>query len=462
MKQNIATMKNLILIIAFSHLLLITFAQTGNYRLKTEEGYKKHDNSFAKIDSIYFNYPNPYVGDIRGNDFSEMHSFYRDSANQSFLENASKAVFAYDGNMKDTTRTYYYWNGTVWQLESKWVNQYNANGGLTNSSRFISDQGGLLENYRIVQTYNASGFTIERTEQELIAGNFVNKSQRIYGRDAAGNLTEFITKNWNNNAWQNVTRVVNTFQPSSTLVDTAARFDWTNNTWRPLSRDIYTYNSNGLITLQYQETYNTNTQIFGNYRRNESSYNTSGKIALYSEYFWISGNWKLLTEVTFITYTGDFYGRATRKEFDSNTNQMENRLRWDNTFNQDGWRIKNRQFEWLNNAWEETRFIDYTFEEILLSGVSKLAETNTLKAYPNPFQSNTILEFETPVSGIATIKIFSTTGQLVNETKLNTSQGTNNWLWNGDDSNGMALPQGMYVVQLQTANQINTFKLIKN
>jgi hypothetical protein len=455
---------NSLLLIFLLQIVLLQYSKaqnrSANFRLKSEEYSYKQGNEFVKTDSIYYNYPNPFLGDANGNDFSEYYGYYRDSANQVF--DGYKTVFQYNANMKDTTRTYYYWNGTAWQLESKWVNQYNANGGLTNSSRYVANQGGLLENYRIFQTYNASGYAIERTERELITGNFVNKAQRVYGRDAAGNLTEFITKNWSNNTWENATRVVNTFQPSSTLVDTATRYDWTNNTWRPLSRDIYTYNSNGLITLQYQETYNTNTQIFGNYRRNESSYNASGKIALYSEYFWINGNWKLLTEVTFITYTGDFYGRATRKEFDSNTNQMENRFRWDNTFNQNGWLVKNRQFEWLNSAWEETAFTDYTFEEILISGVSKLAEANTLKAYPNPFHSNTILEFETPVSGITTIKIFSATGQLINEAKLNTSQGYNSWLWNGDDANGMALPQGMYVIQLHTANQINTLKLIKN
>lgn len=440
--------------------LIITQLNANNIRLKEEQGYTKQGNVFIKVDSLYYNYPNPSVGDEWGNDFSEMYTFRRDSANQLFSDNGYKSVFEYDANMKELSRTYYYLDNSNWVLDLKWEITYNGQGQAVKFSRYILVSNVLQENYRITRTFNTNGYLIEQLEQQVSNGVATNVYNKIYTRDANGNLTDYIYQTWNNNTWVNNSRTISTFITGTALADTVVRYDWVSNAWRPLSRDVNTYNTNGLNTLQNIEAYNTNTQLWDNYRKIEKSYNASGKISSWDDYSWI-GSWKLLVELSYTTYTGDYYGRCIRKEYDTNTGQTENRFRYDNVFNQDGWRIKNKQYEWLNNTWQEVSYTDYTFEEVVLSGISNLNEEKFIKAYPNPFTQNTFIEFETIRPGETTIEIYNTTGQKIQQYQVNTIQGANNLLWQGDDMNGYTVPAGVYLVRIQNGNSLQFTRLIK-
>jgi len=436
-------------------------AQTATPRLKKEEGYTRQGSIFVKTDSTYFEYPNLYVGDVWGNDFSEMHSFGRDSAQQSFEDNSYKSVFEYDANMRELSRTYYYYLNNAWNFDYKWQNTYNSQGQVTQYSRMGMVSGNLIEDYRITHTYNSNGHLVQRLEQKVSNGTATNDYNKLYTRDASGNMTDYVYQKWTNNAWLNDRRTVSTFKPTTNLADTVVRFDWVNNSWRSLSRDISEYNNAGLLTEVIKQSFNTNTQSFGNYLRETKAYNANNKLILYSFYTWISGNWRQDREISYQTYTGDFYGRATAKLQNYNTMQLENEYRYDNVFNQDGWRIKERTSKWINNNWVEEQYRDYTFETKQTTDINELKASITIGAYPNPFITNTIIEFDLSANQEGQISIYSINGQLVFNAIQMFSSGKNILLWNAEKENGEVLPAGLYLVQIKSQAGTSNFKLIK-
>jgi flagellar hook assembly protein FlgD len=80
---------------------------------------------------------------------------------------------------------------------------------------------------------------------------------------------------------------------------------------------------------------------------------------------------------------------------------------------------------------------------------------------PNPFRTNTLLEYNVPVSGKVTLKVYNSLGQevakLVDEYK---SAGTYTFNWNGIDRQDLALPKGVYFAKLQVGTTNATRKII--
>ena len=69
-----------------------------------------------------------------------------------------------------------------------------------------------------------------------------------------------------------------------------------------------------------------------------------------------------------------------------------------------------------------------------------------LKSYPNPFKSNTTIEYRLPEPGFVSLKVFDITGNLI-ETLFSGNQpgGLNKIEWNPDGLN-----DGQYFIQIIT------------
>jgi len=83
-----------------------------------------------------------------------------------------------------------------------------------------------------------------------------------------------------------------------------------------------------------------------------------------------------------------------------------------------------------------------------------------LRAYPNPFNSQTVIEFVLTKQEMVNVSIFNSNGKLV--TKLcngKKSPGTHSLKWNGKSSNGESVSSGVYLIRLKTANRLAHIKL---
>ncbi len=95
-------------------------------------------------------------------------------------------------------------------------------------------------------------------------------------------------------------------------------------------------------------------------------------------------------------------------------------------------------------------------------GIQNQAVDNVfgLKSYPNPFSTQTSIEFELTAKGHVSIEVYNIAGarmaSLVNQVKTSGKHIVN---WNGTSGNG-SLPNGIYFLKMRVGNQFSTTKIL--
>jgi hypothetical protein len=86
-----------------------------------------------------------------------------------------------------------------------------------------------------------------------------------------------------------------------------------------------------------------------------------------------------------------------------------------------------------------------------------------VSSYPNPFKNTVNFEFYLQKKSNVSLSVFDLSGQelfiLNNE---NLGVGKQQMVWNGTNSSGIAVPDGIYFVKLKINEEIVTWKIIKN
>ncbi|RMH71379.1 MAG: T9SS C-terminal target domain-containing protein [Gemmatimonadetes bacterium] len=82
-------------------------------------------------------------------------------------------------------------------------------------------------------------------------------------------------------------------------------------------------------------------------------------------------------------------------------------------------------------------------------------------AYPNPFNPKTTIRFDLPHEANVNLSIYTIDGRLVTTLiQESTPAGYHTVEWNGNDAQGMAVPSGVYVSQLQTEQTIQMKSMV--
>lgn len=81
--------------------------------------------------------------------------------------------------------------------------------------------------------------------------------------------------------------------------------------------------------------------------------------------------------------------------------------------------------------------------------------------YPNPFNPTTIINYELPLAGHVTLKVYNTLGQEI-RTLVNSAQpiGSHQSIWDGRDNRGKVVPSGLYFYRLQAGAVMETRKML--
>jgi hypothetical protein len=106
---------------------------------------------------------------------------------------------------------------------------------------------------------------------------------------------------------------------------------------------------------------------------------------------------------------------------------------------------------------------ELNFVMVSTAAEDDLAVTATaLKAnFPNPFRSETTLNFDVKEPGAVRIGIYNAKGQLI-RTLLNATEasGHHSLVWNGKDEHGNAVGSGIYTYRLQAGKYIQTRRMM--
>lgn len=98
-------------------------------------------------------------------------------------------------------------------------------------------------------------------------------------------------------------------------------------------------------------------------------------------------------------------------------------------------------------------------EDIAFNGNYKALSVLGIQSYPNPFTSSIHFTPTFTVSGLETMRmnIYNPAGQLINTVPFN---GVD-FLWDGRNSAGLAIPSGQYIVSIETGNKTLSKKILK-
>lgn len=82
-------------------------------------------------------------------------------------------------------------------------------------------------------------------------------------------------------------------------------------------------------------------------------------------------------------------------------------------------------------------------------------------SYPNPFREETVIRFETEKEGRVSIEVYNISGQLINRLLVGeVGAGIHEVRWDGSNSAGNRVAEGMYFYRLQAGNELVSGKLM--
>jgi hypothetical protein len=121
----------------------------------------------------------------------------------------------------------------------------------------------------------------------------------------------------------------------------------------------------------------------------------------------------------------------------------------DGLLNKDDLMIKMLEFFNIQGIWTDVREND-------------LSSNVTVESYPNPFREETVIRFENRKECRITLEVYNVNGQLVNRLfDAEAGAGSHEIGWNGNNSSGSRVAEGIYFYRLQAGSEMVTGKLVR-
>jgi len=94
-------------------------------------------------------------------------------------------------------------------------------------------------------------------------------------------------------------------------------------------------------------------------------------------------------------------------------------------------------------------------------GITQKVNSPCLTVFPNPFLDYVKIQVKSQNHGMVKMKIYNQVGQVIFTDKTKFSEdGSFDYIWNGHDSSGKRLPDGIYYLQVSIDEYVIMRKLI--
>lgn len=452
-------MKQLLMIIATICFVNGLTAQTAK-RLVLMNGYPSNNNV---IDTARLYYTEHSYANSTSLDPNEKTGYFR--ANTSLPFNPTvKSLYTYRTDGRIAEEIQLSWNNGQWQNYRKYTHNYEQpSEKYIGYGTFSWYAGNWYEVSRIIYGYNNDGIQAYVTEMDTVNAVLTYTTGYDTMYDANGRKTEYRIRKYINNNWWTKEFYEYKYTGNSTRADSVIYWfanDPTVNSPLPNRVYYYTYNIAGQV-IQVGERMISSSII-----HNIKTYTYEpvfGLLAKEENAYW-DGNTSSHVTNRINSWTYDAQKRVTVETMQIlSNNSMIKERESEYTYAPDSTvvSIKYGQLNYNTLVYTISGKTDYLFETVNLTSLNELQNTVSAKAYPNPFTTNTIIEFETIENGDLQLNITDLNGRIVYQKSIFTISGNNGFLWNAKDNQGNALPSGMYIINIK-GNSINqSFKLIK-
>ena len=97
-----------------------------------------------------------------------------------------------------------------------------------------------------------------------------------------------------------------------------------------------------------------------------------------------------------------------------------------------------------------------------IAGPATGSQVQLFAGVPNPFSASTRIAFLLPTAGVADVDVFDATGRLIRTLSRSlVPAGRHELTWDGADSGGHAVRQGLYYVRLQIGSTVRSVAIVR-
>lgn len=343
------------------------------------------------------------------------------------------------------------WENNQWQDVTRITNTYDTNDYLTTSLEEEWDKPSTIwkNGYLINFTNNVSGKVLEYLMKvwDVPSTDWKNslKGNSTYTNNE---LETLIISQWLSDAWINSLKTIFTYDNDGNLINELNQI-WKTETqsWENSTRTTYDYLSGGLIEQTIDQMWDADLNEWVNYMRNNHTYADS-KLESVVQQMWTGADWMNFVKNS---YTYDANGRElTQLEAGWNfiSAQWEPKDLTTNTYDNVGNPIEKLHQIWMNLTWVNSQRTVLTYAG---STSTENIEKAWIRLYPNP----TMDYFTIQSSGIestGTYRVVALDGETIEKGKL---QGFSTKVNLG------CFPAGIYMVEIEIANQKTIRKMVK-
>jgi hypothetical protein len=336
--------------------------------------------------------------------------------------NVEKCSYTYDnGNLIE--ELYQQWENETWVNYGKYTFTYDANGNQIESlgQQWENETWNNYEKW--TNTYDANENQIESLGQQWENETWVTFGKSTFTYDANQNLIEMSWIWWRNETWINHAKWTHTYNANGNMTESLLQM-WENDTWINENKHTYIYDTNQNLIEMLDKQWENDTWI--NNSKETYGYDTNGNLIEELHQWWENETW-----------VNDEKGTYT---YDTNNNLIEELYqRWEN----ETWII----VEKWTNTYEQYVGIDDGSEKVDLTPAKF-----TLSNYPNPFNSQTIIQFELPQASTVSLNIYNLRGELIKSlsNEQTWAAGYHSLIWDGTDNQNRPVSSGVYLYQIRT------------
>ncbi|MCB2378919.1 T9SS type A sorting domain-containing protein [Hymenobacter sp. BT635] len=354
---------------------------------------------------------------------------YRDSATSAL---DTRYLYTYDARGNQTSYTYQTWNNNAWVNQYRSLMTYDARGNETEylSQMWNGTAWGTDGGSQNVYTYNAAGVITESISKDWEDGVFVNEDREVYTL-VNGQWSAVLLQSWENGAWVTEGRIMDIVWYDWAALKPASykEQELIGTTFVDEERSTLSYASNGSRTTTV-EAY-TGSAWVPDYRFADN-YDNFGNYLGYTEEEWTNNAWRLS------------YGFRSQLFYNA-SNVVLRKVDQD---------FDNASRQWRNNS----RSNYSNFQNITLASARNAALEAQSELYPNPASSMVTLE----VAGLAKTEAASgevrnALGQLVQSFTARPQGGKLS-----TQLDLSTLQSGIYTVRLQTGDGTVVKRVVRN
>ena len=356
-------------------------------------------------------------------------------------ENNYKRTFTYDANNNLVSEKSYYRDSstTSWEFSSSETYVYNAANRVVSSTYESFDvSGNISYGYKSNYTYNGNNQVTESIDLEFTNGVWVNQYKSTYAY-TNGKITSVVGQDWNGSSWvyvtdgdqQDASSKITISYGANDLVSEFIYADWDGSSWSLVDKELYTYNTNNKIARII--SYDWNGAAYETYFKEEYTYDANGNLILEKSFDYSNGSYELSYETS---YTFD-----STQMMSSFTHPFKDQFGFDALTGQENFYVNK-----ILGYEEEDYRTTYNYGEATAS--VKDFSSIDFAVFPNPTSS--ILKIDDTSFTLKNIELFNVLGKKVFVSTKN-------------EINIAHLVNGVYLLKIESEKgNVVTKRIIKN